>query len=170
VRQNNDSDPPARSLAERVRRERESRGLSRQQLEQLAGLSTGYISRLESGERGKKSITNRTVQRIAQALEVSPGYLTTGTDVPDPGRHIPVLGRPLESVPGYRDAEFAVARLEPDIPVEFFQQARQTRFPVAPERVSVPYLRALVRFLASADGFEESDQIRTTEDRKKSRR
>ncbi len=145
-----------------------SKGWSKQKLERTADLSKGQVSKIESGDRGKNP-AHDTVEKLADALTVSVSYLTTGIEVPDGAR---VVGRvppqpPLEAIPGYADAELAVARLETDVPIEIFKQARQVRLPVPPEKITISYLRALVRFLNQGDWVDETAEIKERIERKR---
>ncbi len=70
------------SIGERLRRIRRSRGKSQAVIAGLAGISTGHLSRLESGERALDRLT--LVLALADALEVAPSELTR-LPVPAPG-------------------------------------------------------------------------------------
>lgn len=59
-------------FAANVRRYREMAGLSQENLANSCGLHRTYISALE---RGKRNISLNNVQKIAEALSVSPGEL-----------------------------------------------------------------------------------------------
>ena len=56
-------------LAKNLRRHRESRGISQEELASRAGLHRTYVGAVERAER---NITLATLQRIASALEVDP--------------------------------------------------------------------------------------------------
>lgn len=60
------------TIGEKVRQTRKTKGITQEQLANLAGLSTMSIRRYESGER---IITDETLQRIADALGVQPWEL-----------------------------------------------------------------------------------------------
>lgn len=60
------------ATGERIRQAREARGLTMADLARAAGISAGAVSRIEHGERAPGSAT---LQRLAQALGVSPGVL-----------------------------------------------------------------------------------------------
>lgn len=51
-----------------IRRIREKRGLSQEELAALAGLHRAYVGQIE---RGEKNIGLKNLQKIAQALEVN---------------------------------------------------------------------------------------------------
>lgn len=59
-------------LGRNVRREREARGLSQEQLAFEAGMKRSYLSELE---RGLRNPSVRALGRIAEALGVSPPTL-----------------------------------------------------------------------------------------------
>ena len=54
-------------ISKRIRIEREKRGLSQQQLADKAGISRGYLARLETA---RQDTTVRTVEKIARALRI----------------------------------------------------------------------------------------------------
>jgi len=64
-------------LGKKLKQLRESMNLSQAELAQRAGLSGGLIGQIESG-RTRPSL--KTVQRLADALGVSPCYLVSDTD------------------------------------------------------------------------------------------
>lgn len=55
-------------LGERLRKLRKQKGLSQEQLGELAGLHTNYIGQIE---RGEKNLTIQTLERVVSALQVS---------------------------------------------------------------------------------------------------
>lgn len=55
-----------------VRRVREARGMTQEDLEGMTGLRRSYISDLE---RGVRNPTIRALARIAEALQIAPGDL-----------------------------------------------------------------------------------------------
>jgi len=59
-------------LSKRIRIERERRGLSQQQLADRAGISRGYLARLETA---RQDPTVSTVEKIARALRIKLAYL-----------------------------------------------------------------------------------------------
>jgi len=59
-------------LSKRIRVERERRGLSQQQLADRAGISRGYLARLETA---RQDPTVSTVEKIARALRIKLAYL-----------------------------------------------------------------------------------------------
>lgn len=67
------------TVKDRVRVAREARGWSKNELEKRAQVAVGYVSRLESGERGgKRGITGSTLEKLATALGVSAEWLRSG--------------------------------------------------------------------------------------------
>ncbi len=54
-------------LSKRIRIERERRGLSQQQLADKAGISRGYLARLETA---RQDPTVGTVEKVARALRI----------------------------------------------------------------------------------------------------
>lgn len=66
-----------RSFAERLKRMRERRGISRRVLSELCGLSSDAISRLE---RGATPPTISTIKPIAEFFDVSVEYLLKGEE------------------------------------------------------------------------------------------
>lgn len=64
-----DSDGLRPILATNLRRLRESRGISQEELASRAGLHRTYVGAVERAER---NITLLTLQRLASALEVDP--------------------------------------------------------------------------------------------------
>lgn len=76
-----DTDTPVRrlrTLADRLRYAREYRRLRSNQLNNLAGLASGYTSRIESGERLQPSAEH--LSKIAGALGVRLQWLMQGTE------------------------------------------------------------------------------------------
>jgi transcriptional regulator with XRE-family HTH domain len=63
----------ARRLGQMLKALRQRRGLTQDQLAQIAGYSKGYISLLESGARKNPSLP--TLKRLAKALKVKVGEL-----------------------------------------------------------------------------------------------
>jgi transcriptional regulator with XRE-family HTH domain len=68
--------PDARCVAfgRRLRELRQERGLSQEQLAQVAGLDRTYVS---SCEAGRRNATIKTVSRFADALDVDPAELVS---------------------------------------------------------------------------------------------
>ena len=64
-------------VARRLAYAREQRGLSRRELASRAGVSFGFVSRVERGDR---SPTVETIRLLAAALNVSAHWLETGDD------------------------------------------------------------------------------------------
>lgn len=65
------------SFAKRVREIRDLRGLSQRQLATRAGIQQGYLSLLESGQRGEHPRAD-TVENLAHALGVHSKWLLSG--------------------------------------------------------------------------------------------
>jgi transcriptional regulator with XRE-family HTH domain len=65
------------AIGQRVKQLREARGWSQRQLENRAGISHGYISYLEAGERQPKMVT---LEKIAGAFSVPVAQLTVNED------------------------------------------------------------------------------------------
>jgi len=59
-------------FAGNVRRLRKERGLSQEELAEAAGVHRTYVGMIE---RGEKNVTIYNIERLAQALNVSPGSL-----------------------------------------------------------------------------------------------
>lgn len=57
------------TLAANLRRHRESKGISQEELASLAGLHRTYVGAVERAER---NITLSTLERLARALDVDP--------------------------------------------------------------------------------------------------
>jgi transcriptional regulator with XRE-family HTH domain len=64
-------------VAAQIRLCREVRGWSQEELEVAAGLGRGYVSRIESGSRGRQ-LSVDTVVEIARALKIDLAWLITG--------------------------------------------------------------------------------------------
>ena len=65
---------PIEKLALKLKRIRERRGLSQEQLAAAAGISRTYLARLEAA---KHDPTLRMIERLAKALKVKPAELLT---------------------------------------------------------------------------------------------
>lgn len=65
---------PLLDFAHRLRALRHERGLSQEQLADLAGLDRTYVS---SCETGRRNVTLRTICRLSAALDVDPGALVS---------------------------------------------------------------------------------------------
>jgi transcriptional regulator with XRE-family HTH domain len=64
-------------LAKRLKKARQAAGLARRPLDEKAGLSNGVVQRIED----EQTVPNSdTVERIAEALQVSPCYLAFGIE------------------------------------------------------------------------------------------
>lgn len=81
--------PLAVDIAKRLRDTRRARNLKKYQLERLANVSKGTVTRMENFERCMLPSVNVLFQ-LAQALQVDVGWLITGI-VPD-GKWRPPLG------------------------------------------------------------------------------
>ena len=64
-----------KQMGERLRRTRESRKLSREQLAGLSDLSTKFLYEIENGRKG---ISCMTLQKLCKALQVNADYLMEG--------------------------------------------------------------------------------------------
>jgi transcriptional regulator with XRE-family HTH domain len=64
-------------FGETIRTLRKAKGLSQEQLAELAGLHRNYIGGVERGER---NVALLNIIRIAQALGISPSELLQGLD------------------------------------------------------------------------------------------
>ncbi len=71
-------DPVAREIGARVRRVREGRALTQQEVARRAGLAMDAMSRIENGYRRPRP---STLQRLAAALDVAVERLTGATDL-----------------------------------------------------------------------------------------
>lgn len=132
-----------REISDRILAALVKKGWTQEQLEIEARFGQGYLTRLLRGKQ--KRILPRSLQRIEVALDLPSGALIAGLDLNDGAA---LGGRSLQQVEGYSDAEFQVARLEPQIPFEVFLEARRTRLPTPPALVTVDFLRAYVTFLS----------------------
>ena len=68
------SEDPVAAFARRLRRIRQERGLSQEQLASIAGLDRTYVS---SCEAGRRNATIRTIDRLSGALGVDPAVLVS---------------------------------------------------------------------------------------------
>lgn len=66
-----------KKFGDRVRELRKERGLSQEDLAELAGLHRTYIGGIERGERNVALVN---ILRLAKALNVSPGELLDGIE------------------------------------------------------------------------------------------
>jgi XRE family transcriptional regulator, regulator of sulfur utilization len=64
-----------KQIGQKVRRYREQRGLSQEELAWKIGLSTSYMGQLERGER---NLNVDKILKIAKALKVNPSELLKG--------------------------------------------------------------------------------------------
>ena len=63
-----------------IRRIREERGLSQEELAALAGLHRAYVGQIE---RGEKNIGLKNLEKIAKALEVPVRFLVDVSEFPN---------------------------------------------------------------------------------------
>ncbi|MDO5299192.1 MAG: helix-turn-helix transcriptional regulator [Clostridia bacterium] len=83
-------------VGQRIRRRRMELGLSREKLSELSEVSVQFISDIE---RGNKSMTIRTLKRLANALDVSSDYIVFGINrsvTTDPITHLLTLLSPRQ--------------------------------------------------------------------------
>ena len=66
-----------REMGKRLEEVRESRGLTREEVAEKAGISTKFLYEVE---RGKKGISAQTLLRLAKTLSVSCDYLLVGKE------------------------------------------------------------------------------------------
>ena len=136
-----------RAIAQRIKTALARKGWTQERLEVEASFGQGYLTRLLKATQ--KRVHARTLQRIEEALGLSAGSLVAGIDMsaqlPSPSSEPSMSG--LEHIPGYAEAEFQVARLEPEIPFEVFVEARKARFRSPPELITVEYLQKTVKYL-----------------------
>lgn len=71
------ANPSLEKFGDRIRELRKSRGLSQEELAELAGLHRNYIGGIERGER---NIALLNIVRLAKALGVSPSELLNGIE------------------------------------------------------------------------------------------
>lgn len=76
-----------RSIAENIRELREQRGMTQEELAELAGISQSHLSKIEAGSR---SIGMKTYTRILEALGAVPILLS---EVERIERHVELLER-----------------------------------------------------------------------------
>jgi transcriptional regulator with XRE-family HTH domain len=67
------------AVGRHLREHREARGLSQENLANLLGVHRTYLGGVERGER---NLTLRTVERIAERLQIDPLELINGHDRP----------------------------------------------------------------------------------------
>ena len=66
-----------REMGKRLEEVRESRGMTREEVAEKAGISTKFLYEVE---RGKKGISAQTLLRLAKTLSVSCDYLLVGKE------------------------------------------------------------------------------------------
>lgn len=121
------------------------RGKTQQQIEQASGLGRGYLTRLLSGERGKRPLSVDMIRRLAGALEVPFEELAAELA---PGARLPVtqgLTPTLAQSAGYSDAEFLAGRMAPKLDFACFKWVRDIRLPGAPVVVTPELVLDLAR-------------------------
>jgi len=69
----------AAEFGQRVRRCRQKRGLTQEQLAARAGLHWTFVGQVE---RGRRNITLHNILKLATALDVDAGSLVSGLSVP----------------------------------------------------------------------------------------
>jgi transcriptional regulator with XRE-family HTH domain len=69
-------------LGERVRRARRRLGISQSELARLCDMSAPSISNIETGDT--KALRGKTLMQFASVLKVTPEWLTSGRDAPEP--------------------------------------------------------------------------------------
>lgn len=136
------------AIAQRIKTALVRKGWTQERLEHEGHFGQGYLTRLLKATQ--KRVHTRTLQRIEEALGLPAGSLIAGIDMSAtlPNAEPPTLC--LEQIPGYAEAEFQVARLEPRIPFEVFLEARKARFRSPPELITVEYLQKTVTYLNDA--------------------
>lgn len=135
--------PAAKDFSGRLRFLRDQRGLTQDELAELAGLSRDGISRLE---RGTRSPQLKTIKKLAQALGVDPeellGSLEAAPLVVD--RHAKRMSRmesylrsvddeTAEQLMGVMDAAYKLARRAAPGPANARKGGRRVRTPQKPK-------------------------------------
>jgi transcriptional regulator with XRE-family HTH domain len=69
------------TTGQRIRKLREDKGLTLDQLSERAGISKGFLSDAENGNR---NMSSQNILKIANELNASLDYLLRGADVPPP--------------------------------------------------------------------------------------
>lgn len=67
------------TVGERIKRLREAKGLSQDELAKLANMTGGYLGRLERGEDRYSNPTLSSISAIADALGVEPSLISYGS-------------------------------------------------------------------------------------------
>ena len=65
-------------IGERIRDKRKERGLSQEELAERAGIHSTYVGQLE---RGEKSATIDSLEKVTAALEITPDKWNEGKDL-----------------------------------------------------------------------------------------
>jgi len=147
----------------RIKKRREKLGMSQAQLAALCGFSQSSVARIESGSTTDPR--GATINKIAEALGVSPAWLQTGAEehsaeivlVPS---ETPTLG----NLPGYGPLEHAARRIAKDVEPWVWLELRASN-PLFSARVPLTplVLANLARIIAEcgippAGGHTTSDQ------------
>jgi transcriptional regulator with XRE-family HTH domain len=128
------------TLADRIRARLRALDWTQQRLEQEAGLSKGYVSRVLSGDKGERT-SGAHLSNIARALGVSLEWLLKGGDTPAPVTV--AVPREVSEDPCPKRTRAAAIALEDGIPVEAI--ARVMAMPADPARTTFGWLREMVR-------------------------
>ena len=121
-------DPPASTLGEIIRRQRELSEFSMRQFAQMAGISNPYLSQIE---RGLREPSERMLESIATALRTTSDalYEQAGIDVDEPEAEGPSVPEAVKADPrlnaAQRRALLAV--------YQAFVEAPRRRRPAEPE-------------------------------------
>jgi transcriptional regulator with XRE-family HTH domain len=75
-------------LGKRIARARKKKGISQNRLGELVGFSKGYVSRLESEERGTKNPSAEMIGKVAEVLGVTTANLLDGLEPSAPERFV----------------------------------------------------------------------------------
>jgi len=78
-------------VGQNIRRIRQERGLTQEELALMSGLSQGYINQLESG---KRKFRQKTLTVIAEALNLPLSIFFTGEEVPEVKERAEYVKRP----------------------------------------------------------------------------
>ncbi len=73
---NNENDTTTQETGERIFKMRKKRGYTKEKLAELANVSVQFLADIE---RGHKSMTVKTLRRIATALNVTTDYIVNGS-------------------------------------------------------------------------------------------
>jgi transcriptional regulator with XRE-family HTH domain len=146
VKQEPQADERMLVIADRILAALVKKGWTQERLEVEARLGQGRLSRLLKGKQTRVHVG--TMKRLEDALGLAPGSLAAGLNLSAASAgESSRLSPSLDQIDGYMQAEFQVARLEPQIPFEVFLEARATRWQSPPALITVDFLRNYVRFL-----------------------